>query len=98
LPAEDGDLISKDFGAGEQELSMRQIAFAIALSAFGIAASNPARADYTVIQFSSGHCEVWHDSSDNPWGVGWRRLAFGLPTWSAAMATLDAARVQDLCP
>ena len=77
---------------------MKQIAFAIAMSAFGIAASNPARADYTVIQFSAGHCEVWHDSSTDPWGAGWRKIAIGLPSWSAAMAALDAARAQDVCP
>lgn len=77
---------------------MKQIAFALALSALGIAASNPARADYTVIQFASGHCEVWHDSSDDPAGVGWRKIAYGLPNWSAAMSVLDAARAQDVCP
>ncbi len=76
---------------------MKQIALAVALSALGVAASNPARADYTVIQFASGHCEVWHDSSDDPAGAGWRKLAIGLPTWSAAMSTLDAARAQDVC-
>ena len=77
---------------------MKQIAFAIALSALGVAASTPASADYTVIQFASGHCEVWHDSSDDPAGAGWRKLAIGLPTWSAAMSTLDTARAQDVCP
>ncbi len=77
---------------------MKQAAFAAALTALGIAASSSARADYTVIQFASGHCEVWHDSSDDPAGAGWRKLAIGLPTWSAAMSMLDAARAQDLCP
>lgn len=77
---------------------MKQIAFAVALSALGVAASGSARADYTVIQFSSGHCEVWHDSSDNPAGAGWRKLAIGLPSWSAATMALDAARAQDVCP
>ena len=77
---------------------MKQIAFAIAVSAFGLAASSPARADYTLIQFASGHCEVWHDSSDNPAGAGWRKLVYGLPSWSAAMDTLDAARAHNVCP
>lgn len=77
---------------------MKQIAFAIALSALGIAASSPARADYTVIRFAGGHCEVWHDSSDDPAGAGWRKIAYGLPSWSAAMSALDAARAQDICP
>jgi len=77
---------------------MKQIAFAVALTALGVAASSPARADYTVIQFASGHCEVWHDSSDDPAGAGWRKLAIGLPTWSAAMSMLDAARAQNVCP
>jgi hypothetical protein len=77
---------------------MKQIAFAVALSALGLAASSPARADYTVIQFATGHCEVWHDSSDDPAGAGWRKLAIGLPSWDAAMSALDAARMQDVCP
>lgn len=77
---------------------MKQIAFAIALSAFSLAASSSARADYTVIQFASGHCEVWHDSSDDPAGAGWRRIAYGLPSWDAAMSALDAARAEDVCP
>jgi hypothetical protein len=78
---------------------MKPIAFAIALLALGFAASNnPARADYTVIQFGRGHCEVWHDSDDTPAGAGWRKLAIGLPSWSAAMSALDAARAQDVCP
>jgi hypothetical protein len=77
---------------------MKQIAFAVALTTLGVVASGPARADYTVIQFASGHCEVWHDSSDDPAGAGWRKLAIGLPSWDAAESALDAARAQDVCP
>lgn len=77
---------------------MKQIAFAVALSAFGFAAASPAHADFMVVQFGSGHCEVWHDSSDDPAGASWRKIAYGLPSWSAAMAALDAARAQDVCP
>ena len=46
---------------------MKCLAFAIGLFALGFAATTPARADFAVIQFGSGHCEIWWDSSDNPW-------------------------------
>ena len=77
---------------------MKRLSVAVAVLACGFAASSPARADFTVIQFASGHCEIWHDSRDDPWGAGWRKIAIGLPTWWAASAAIDAAREQDVCP
>lgn len=76
---------------------MKQLAFAISLLALGFAASSPARADYAVVQFEGGHCQIWWDSGANPWGAGWRKIVVGLPTWSAASAALDAERDQAGC-
>ena len=47
---------------------MKCLTFAIGLFAFGFAAATPARADFAVVQFGGGHCQIWWYSSDNPWG------------------------------
>jgi hypothetical protein len=57
----------------QQELTMKCLAFAIGLLALGFVASTPARADFAVIQFGGGHCEIWWDSSDKPWGDTWKK-------------------------
>jgi len=79
---------------------MNRLASAIGLLALalGFAAATPARADYAVVQFGNGHCQIWWDSSADPWGAGWRKIVVGLPSWSAASAALYSARSQDVCP
>ncbi len=76
---------------------MKCFAFTIVLLALGFAASSPARADYAVVQFGDGWCQVWWDSGDTPWGVDWRKLAIGLPTRYAAELALADARAQAIC-
>jgi hypothetical protein len=76
---------------------MKCFAFAVAALALGFAASTPARADYTVIQFDSGYCEVWSNSNSTPWGYGWRKLAIELPDWDTAQSALYAARANGEC-
>jgi hypothetical protein len=44
-----------------------------------------------------GWCKVWWDSGATPWGVGWTKIAVGLPDWLAASAALDSARSQGVC-
>jgi hypothetical protein len=72
-------------------------AFALGLLALGFAAVTPARADFTVIQFGNGYCQVWWDSANNPWGTGWTKLEMGLPNYPAAQAALDSEIVQGAC-
>jgi hypothetical protein len=74
------------------------IAIGLLAMALGFAASTPALADFAVVQFGNGHCQIWRDSESNPWGADWRKIAIGLPSWSAAAAVLDTARAQDVCP
>jgi hypothetical protein len=76
---------------------MQRLAFALALLACGLVASSPARADYAVIQFGDGRCQVWWDSAGDPWGAGWTKIAIGLPDFTAAQATLEGAFTRGLC-
>jgi len=77
---------------------MKYVSFATGLLMFGFAVATPAHAVFAVVQFGSGRCEIWWDSGDNPWGDTWRKIAVGLPDWSAASIALDSARAQNLCP
>ncbi len=77
---------------------MKYLGFAIGLLVLSFAVAAPARADFAVVQFGSGHCQIWWDSGANPWGDTWRKVAVGLPDWPAATIALDSARAQSLCP
>ena len=77
---------------------MKQSTFAFAILALGFAVSTPARADFAVVKFGNGHCQIWWDSGANPWGADWSKLFIGLPDWTAARQALSSARAQSVCP
>ena len=87
----------ENWGLPRQELTMKHFVFAAGVLAFALAVSSPARADYAVVQLQDGWCKIWWDSSATPWGVGWRKIAIGLPDWLSAHAALDTARSQGVC-
>jgi hypothetical protein len=77
---------------------MKRLALALSLVALAFVTASSARAqDYAVVQFADGYCRVWWDSADTPWGVGWTKIATGLPDHPAALAVLDTAVAQGLC-
>jgi hypothetical protein len=76
---------------------MKRLAFSVGLLALGLAASTPARADFAVIRFENGYCQIWWDSAGTPWGVGWTKIAVGMPDYNAAWAVLAAAVAQRAC-
>jgi hypothetical protein len=84
-------------GGSRKRFAMKRLAFAVAVLAVGFTASTPARADYAVVRLDDGWCKIWWDSADNPWGVGWTKIAYGLPDWLMASAALDTARSQGAC-
>jgi hypothetical protein len=76
---------------------MKCLALATGLLALGLAASTPARADFAVVQYQNGDCQIWWDSAGDPWGAGWRKIAVALPTWDSAAYALDSARAESVC-
>ena len=76
---------------------MKRLAFAFSVLALGFAASTPARADYALVKFESGFCRIWWDSAGNPLGVGWIKVAVGLPDYEAAVLALNMAVGQGVC-
>lgn len=76
---------------------MKRLAFAVGVLALGFAASTPARADFAVVKFADGWCRIWWDSAGNPWGSDWKKIAIGLPDWSAAWSAFEAARANNAC-
>jgi hypothetical protein len=75
---------------------MKRLALGIGILALGFAAATPARADFTVIRFESGYCQIWWDSSATPWGAGWTKIAIA-PDFSSAWSALDAAIKNRTC-
>ena len=75
----------------------RAVGLAVATLAFAAAFTAPARADFSVIRFENGYCQIWWDSGATPWGVGWTKIAIGLPDIAAARIALDSAIAQRAC-
>jgi hypothetical protein len=80
-----------------KEQTMKRLAFAFGVLALGFATSTPARADYALVKFESGFCRIWWDSAGNPLGVGWIKVAVGLPDYEAAVLALNMAVGQGVC-
>ena len=76
---------------------MNRFALASAILACSLtAALTPARADYAVVRFADGNCQIWSDASDTPWGIAWSKIAI-TPDWSMAQSVLDDAIANRTC-
>ena len=96
LPRYRARIICKFRDLHNTELTMKRFAFAIGLLALGVAAAAPARADYAVVQFETGYCQIWRDGSATPWGVNWTKVAI-TPDWASAYSALYAAIAARTC-
>lgn len=76
---------------------MKRLAFMLGLLTLGSVAPAPARADFAVVKFETGYCQIWWDSAANPWGPGWTKIAAGLPDYTTAWAALANAVAQRVC-
>ena len=72
-----------------QRRSFANMAFAIGVLVLGLAATTPARANFSVVRFEAGYCRIWWDSGATPWGTGWAKVAT-TPDFSSAWAARDA--------
>ena len=75
---------------------MKHLAIAVGILALGLAASSAARADYAVVRYQAGYCQIWWDSSADPWGAGWTKIAMA-PNYAAARAALNVAIANNQC-
>src|ERR1700722_4507950 len=80
-----------------RERSIKRLVLAAGFLTVALAASTSARADYAVIQFRDGRCEIWQDSGSGPVGAGWTKLAFGFPDYPTAQNAIDGAFAQGAC-
>jgi hypothetical protein len=90
-------VFGSESGLALEEFVMKRVFFAVCVFATGFAAATPARADYALVRFEDGWCRIWWDSAGTPWGVGWTKIAVGMPDWLTASAALGNARVQGVC-
>ncbi len=96
LAALSGRIICKFRDLHNTEPTMKRFAFAVGLLALGVAAATPARADYAVVRFETGYCQIWWDGSATPWGVNWTKAAI-TPDWASAYSALYAAIATRAC-
>jgi hypothetical protein len=96
LPHYRAGIIRKFRDLHNTELTMKRLAFAVGLLALGVAAATPARADYAVVRFETGYCQIWWDGGATPWGVNWTKVAI-TPDWASAYSALYAAIAARTC-
>jgi hypothetical protein len=66
--------------------------------ALGLLAATPAKADFSVIRWTSGWCQIWDNSvPTQPWPSDYTVVAAKLPNWSAAWAALHGAIASRKC-
>ena len=75
---------------------MKRFALAAGLLALSLAAATAARADYAVVRYQDGYCQIWWDGAATPWGVDWTKLAL-TPDWASADSALYAATAAGAC-
>ena len=59
---------------------MKYLSVATGLLMLGFIAATPAHADFAVVQYGNGHCQIWWDSGDNPWATPGKRSLSACPT------------------
>ncbi len=75
---------------------MKRFVLTLGALALILAALTPARADYAVVRFTDGACQIWSNAGDTPWGTNWSKIAI-TPDWSMARAALDDAIQSGAC-
>src|SRR5438445_9865465 len=71
----------------------------IASVAFAAFAATPAKADVTVVRWSSGMCQIWDNAAGPPpWSPGeFARVAGGFADWATATEAMNALYATGKC-
>ncbi len=76
---------------------MKRLSVALCATVMGIAAASPALADYEIIGFEDGRCEIWQQGPSRPWGDRWVVLASDIPDHRAALQLRDVLYRDRIC-
>jgi hypothetical protein len=76
---------------------MNRLTSVLCAAAWFALAATPAQADYDVVRWGDGTCQVWNNGGGAPWGSEWRRVAIGMPTWGDALDVLDQMYREGRC-
>jgi hypothetical protein len=64
----------------------------------GLLAATPAKADFSVIRWTSGWCQIWDNAvPTTPWPTDYTVVATKLPNWNAAWAAFHGAIASRKC-
>jgi hypothetical protein len=75
---------------------MKFCALGIVILVSGLVAVTPARADFSLIRFADGHCEIWWGAYAAPLSAGWIKLGI-TPDWWSAQVLRDEALLHGAC-
>ena len=78
---------------------MKRLSLAVGALGLALAAAGPARADYSIVRWTSGDCKIWYDAgaSTVPEGSGWAIVATNLASYAVAKAMLEDLYRRGLC-
>jgi hypothetical protein len=82
------------------ENEMKRLTLALFAATLAFAATGPAKADYTIVQWSYGDCKIWDSSIGllaKPEGSGWTVLSPKIATYDAAYTALQALYTKGVC-
>jgi hypothetical protein len=79
------------------ETGMTRLSIALCATVLGVAAATPALADYEIIGFEDGRCEIWQQGPSWPWGDSWVVLASDIPDHQAAVHVRNALYRERIC-
>ena len=75
---------------------MRSCVLSIGILLSMLVAQTPARADFSLIRFADGHCEIWWGAYAAPMSAGWIKLGI-TPDWWSAQIMRDEAILHGAC-
>jgi hypothetical protein len=82
------------------EKATMRLTLALGALVLVLSASSPARADFTVIRWSTNYCSIWNDENKNLWPTwekGWIKVSPRYRSREAAWGTLTKHWAKRIC-